>query len=131
MKILKDKIAVITGAGTGIGKETALLFANEGARTILVGRRLSPIESVAQEISLNDGIAEAISVDLEDGDAIDKFGKNVLEKHGAIDILVNNAGHSSKVRSLRYVDQKEWDSVFKVNIEAVYRLTQNFIHSMI
>ena len=131
MKILESKIVVITGAGTGIGKEAALLFANEGARTILVGRRLSLLESVAEEIALNDGIAEAISVDLEDGDAIDEFGRNVLEKHGAIDILVNNAGHSSKVRSLRYVDHKEWDSVFKVNIEAVYRLTQNFIHSMI
>ena len=107
MKILEGKIVVITGAGTGIGKEVALLFANEGARTILVGRRLSLLESVAEEIVLNDGIAEAISVDLEDGDAIDEFGRNVLEKHGTIDILVNNAGHSSKVRSLRYVDQKE------------------------
>ena len=127
MKVLEGKIVVITGAGTGIGKETALLFANEGASIIIVGRRLSLIESVAQKIALNAGVAEAVSVDLEDGDAIDKFGKNVLEKHGKIDVLVNNAGHSSKVRSLRYVDQKEWNSVFKVNVEAVYRLTQSFI----
>ena len=123
MKILKDKIAVITGAGTGIGKETALLFANEGARTILVGRRLSPIESVAQEISLNDGIAEAISVDLEDGDAIDKFGKNVLEKHGAIDILVNNAGAVARL-PVHELPVEEWDTVLNVNLRGLFLCTK-------
>ncbi|MBI20905.1 MAG: 3-oxoacyl-ACP reductase [Chloroflexi bacterium] len=131
MKILDGKISIITGAGSGIGKETALLFAESGSTTILAGRRIEPLEHVVKQIRSYGGISEAYSVDLEDVDESEKFGKYVLEKYGKVDILVNNAGHSSKIRSIRYVDSKEWESVFKVNVEGVYRLTQSLLESMI
>ena len=119
------------GGGSGIGKETALLFAEAGSTTILAGRRIEPLESVVKQIQSYGGISEAYSVDLENVDESEKFGKNVLKKYGKVDILVNNAGHSSKIRSIRYVDSKEWESVFKVNVEGVYRLTQSLLESMI
>ena len=78
MKILEGKITIITGGGSGIGKETALLFAEAGSTTILAGRRIEPLESVVKQIQSYGGISEAYSVDLENVDESEKFGKNVL-----------------------------------------------------
>ena len=128
---LDGQIAIVTGAGSGIGREAALMFAAEGAKLILVGRRLGPIVEVSKNIEARGGVAVAKSVDLEDGDAAATLGEWVISEFGHVDILVNNAGHSSKVRSIRYVTPEEWNSVFKVNVEGVYRLTQSVVGSMI
>ena len=66
---LDGQIAIVTGAGSGIGREAALMFAAEGAKLILVGRRLGPIVEVSKNIEARGGVAVAKSVDLEDGDA--------------------------------------------------------------
>ena len=128
---LDGQITIITGAGTGIGREAALMFAEEGATLVLAGRRLEPVEEVASIIKTNGGTAVAKSVDLEDGDAAATLGEWTIGEYGHVDILVNNAGHSSKVRSIKYVGTEEWESVFKVNVEGVYRLTQSVVGSMI
>ena len=70
-------------------------------------------------------------VDLEDGDAAAALGQWALDELGRVDVLVNNAGHSTKVRSLRYIDAEEFRSVFRVNVEGVYRLTQSLMASMV
>ena len=131
MKTLTEKLVLITGAGSGIGRETALLFAEQGATVVLVGRRLAPIDAVAKEIRAQGRQAHVRSVDLEDGEAAAELGQWTLEQFGKVDVLVNNAGHSSKTRSIRYVGTDDWQSVFKVNVEGVYRLTQSLIESMI
>ena len=128
---LDGQITIITGAGTGIGREAALMFAEEGATLVLAGRRLEPLEEVASLINSKGGSAVAKSVDLEDGDAAAALGEWTIAEYGHVDILVNNAGHSSKVRSIKYVGTEEWESVFKVNVEGVYRLTQSVVGSMI
>ena len=128
---LDGQITIITGAGTGIGRETALMFAEEGATLVLAGRRLEPLEEVASIINAKGGTAVAKSVDLENGDAAAVLGEWTIGEYGHVDILVNNAGHSSKVRSIKYVGTEEWESVFKVNVEGVYRLTQSVVGSMI
>ena len=128
---LDGQITIITGAGTGIGREAALMFAEEGATLVLAGRRLEPLEEIATIIKTNGGTAVAKSVDLEDGDAAAALGEWTIGEYGHVDILVNNAGHSSKVRSIKYVGTEEWESVFKVNVEGVYRLTQSVVGSMI
>lgn len=131
MKLLQGKVAIITGAGTGIGRETALMFAQAGAELVLAGRRLEPLEEVAGVVATHGVRARARSVDLEDGEAAASLGSWAISQFGKVDILVNNAGHSSKVRSMRYVQPDEWQSVFNVNVEGVYRLTQSVLADMI
>jgi len=131
MGLLDGKIAIITGAGTGIGRSAALMFAEQGASLVLAGRRIEPLNAVVALIEAHGGTAVAKSVDLENGDAAADLGKWAINEFGRVDILVNNAGHSSKVRSIRYVGVEEWESVFRVNVEGVYRLTQSVVDSMI
>ena len=131
MGALDGQVALITGAGTGIGREAAKMFAAEGAKVVLVGRRAQPLESVADEIRSVGGDAVARPTDLEDGDAAAAIAAFTIETFGRVDILVNNAGHASKVRSIRYVQPDEWESVFKINIDAVYRLTQACLPDML
>ncbi len=128
---LDGKVAIVTGAGTGIGKSAAKMLVQEGAKVVLAGRRIQPLDVVVDEIKATGGEAIARSVDLEDGDAAAELGRWVIETCGRVDILVNNAGHSSKARSIRWVGKDEWDSVFKVNVEGVYRLTQAVIGEML
>ena len=131
MGVMDGKVSIITGAGTGIGKVAAVMFAEAGSDLILAGRRQAPLDEVA-ELAREHGVdVEVRPTDLEDGDAAADLGKWSLERFGKVDILVNNAGHSSRVRSLRYVGPDEWDSVFKVNVEGVYRLTQSVLANMI
>ena len=95
MKTLAEKVVLITGAGSGIGRETALLLAEHGATVVLVGRRLAPLDAVAKEVRAQGGQAHVRSVDLEDGEAAAELGRWTLDQFGRVDVLVNNAGHSS------------------------------------
>jgi NADP-dependent 3-hydroxy acid dehydrogenase YdfG len=128
---LNNKTAIVTGAGTGIGEKTAEILAAEGANIVLVGRRLEPLMEVARRISQAGGTAQAHSADLTVGDQAAAVAQFALDTFGRIDVLVNNAGFSSRVRSVRYVQPDEWDAVFKVNMEGVYRLTQAVLPGMI
>lgn len=131
MGVMDGKVSIITGAGTGIGKVAAVMFAEAGSDLVLAGRRQAPLDEVA-ELAREHGVeVEVRPTDLENGDGAADLGKWSLERFGKVDILVNNAGHSSRVRSLRYVGPEEWDSVFKVNVEGVYRLTQSVLANMI
>ena len=131
MGVMDGKVSIITGAGTGIGKVAAVMFAEAGSDLVLAGRRQAPLDEVAELAREHRVEVEVRSTDLENGDAAADLGKWSLERFGKVDILVNNAGHSSRVRSLRYVGPEEWDSVFKVNVEGVYRLTQSVLANMI
>lgn len=131
MGALDGKIAIITGSGTGIGKSAAMQFAAEGASVVLVGRRAAPLEETAADIEKAGGTAMVHPTDLEDGDAAAGVVAATIEKFGRVDILVNNAGHSSRVRSMKHVGAEEWQSVFKVNVEGVYRITQAAVNDMV
>jgi NADP-dependent 3-hydroxy acid dehydrogenase YdfG len=98
---------------------------------VLVGRRKAPLEEVAAEITGAGGQAAVVPADLEDGNAAAGVIASAIATFGKVDILVNNAGHSSRVRSIRYVGTEEWNSVFKVNVEGVYRITQAAVNDML
>lgn len=131
MGVLTDQVAIVTGAGTGIGRATALLLAGDGAKVVVVGRRIDPLNSVVEDIKSAGGEAVAHSADLTDGEAAAGVADFTLQTYGRVDILVNNAGFSSKVRSVKYVGPEEWDQVFRINIDAVFRLTQACLPNML
>ncbi len=90
--LLKDKVAVIYGAGGGIGGAVARAFAFEGAQTFLTGHRLAPVEAVATDIDSSGGSAEAAEVDVLDEEAVGKHLQSVIDKAGRIDISFNAVG---------------------------------------
>ena len=131
MGSLNGQVAIVTGAGTGIGEITAGMMAAEGAQVVICGRRQAPLDAVVKTIAKGGGKCAARTVDLEDADAAAAFVSWTLERFGPVDVLVNNAGHSSHARSIRWVSRKEWDSVMAVNVTAVYVLTQAVLPGMI
>jgi NADP-dependent 3-hydroxy acid dehydrogenase YdfG len=131
MGLIDGKVALITGAGTGIGRESAILLAREGATVVLTGRRMGPLEEVAAEIKKHGGNAIGRSLDIESREAIFEAVAWVGANVGAIDILVNNAGSASKVLNARFISEQEWNSTVNVNLNAVFNLTQAVLPGMI
>jgi NADP-dependent 3-hydroxy acid dehydrogenase YdfG len=131
MKLLDGKVALVTGAGTGIGREAAILLASDGAHVVLTGRRLQPLEEVAALIEAEGGSAVARSLDIESRDDIFEAIAWVRNAVGPVDILVNNAGSASKVLNARFLGEEEWNSTINVNLTAVFNLTQAVLPDMI
>jgi NADP-dependent 3-hydroxy acid dehydrogenase YdfG len=124
-------VALVTGAGTGIGRESAILLAREGATVVVTGRRIEPLEHVVAEIRAHGGKAISRSLDIASRDAILAAVAWVGANVGAIDILVNNAGSASKVLNARFIAEEEWNSTLNVNLTAVFNLTQAVLPGMI
>jgi NADP-dependent 3-hydroxy acid dehydrogenase YdfG len=131
MGSLQGQVAIVTGGGSGIGRCTARLLADEGATVVVAGRRREPLDEVVAEIEASGGRAAARTADLARGEEAQVLARWTLERHGRVDILVNNAGHSSRVRNVRYVSRREWDAVLGVNLTGVYLLTQAVLPGMI
>lgn len=89
---LQGKVAVITGANSGVGEATALLFAKEGAVVVISARRKEPLEAVAEKIKTAGGTAVAVPTDISDREACDNLIAVAMKEFGKVDILVNNAG---------------------------------------
>jgi NADP-dependent 3-hydroxy acid dehydrogenase YdfG len=128
---LGGQVAVVTGAGSGIGRATALLLAAEGATVVAAGRRRTPLDALVAEIARAGGRADARTADVGDPEQAAALARFALERHGRVDILVNNAGSSSRVRNIRWVGREEWERVFAVNMTGVYLLTQAVLPDMI
>jgi NADP-dependent 3-hydroxy acid dehydrogenase YdfG len=131
VKALDGKVALVTGGGTGIGRETAAMLAAEGARVVVAGRRRAPLDEVVTEIIKAGGAAAARVADLEKPAEARALGEWTANEFGRVDVLVNNAGHSSHARSIRWINDDEWASVLAVNLNGVYALTQAVLPGMI
>jgi len=117
-QVLKDKVAIITGAGRGIGRAFALRFAEEGAKLLLPDISLERAQSVVKEIKDKGGVAEAIETDISNENAVPKMAEKVIQHYGKVDILLNNAalyyGIDRKPWDTWTVD--EWERMFAVNV---------------
>jgi NADP-dependent 3-hydroxy acid dehydrogenase YdfG len=131
MGLIDGKVALVTGAGTGIGRETAILLAREGATVVLAGRRMAPLEDVASLVAGDGGKAVARSLDIESRKAILESIAWIKGNVGPVDILVNNAGAASKVLNARFLSEEEWNATVNVNLTAVFNLTQAVLPDMI
>src|SRR5262245_5188348 len=128
---LDGQVAIVTGAGSGIGRQTARMLAAEGALVVAAGRRRAPLETLVTEITRSGGRADARAADVGDPDQAAALTRSVIEHHGRVDILINHAGSSSRVRNVRWVGLEEWERVFAVNMTGVYALIQAVLPGMI
>jgi 3-oxoacyl-[acyl-carrier protein] reductase len=119
---IDGRVAIITGAASGMGRATAFLFADEGARLALIDRNAEPLETVVKEITAAGGDARAYAADLADGDGIPALVERIRADVGPIDILVNNAGISVGAPIDHEMWEKAWDLTLAVNLTAQARL---------
>jgi len=120
---LKEKVAMVTGGGRGIGRAIALGLAEAGAAVVVAGRTVKEIESVAEEIRARKGKALAVGTDLTVNEQLEKMVAAVLQAFGRIDILINNAARSF-LRSLLDLREDGWDKIFNTNVKAVWLLSR-------
>lgn len=120
MGLLDNKIAVITGANSGIGKKTAEMFAKEGATVVLAARRLEKLQEVEGEIRASGGEAFSIKGDVSVKEDCDNIIEEAIRKYGRIDILVNNAGMADKHRPITRCDSEWWKEICRVNLDSVF-----------
>jgi len=117
---LKGKIAVVTGAGRGIGRATARLFAQEGAKVVInYSRSEKEATSLAEEIRKNGGEALLVKGDVSKADEVKKMVEKTIEKFGRIDILVNNAGILVPATFLDSTEEM-WDKTMSINLKGTY-----------
>jgi len=125
MSQLSNQIAVVTGAGRGIGRAIALKFANEGANVVVVSRMAENSEKVAAEIRALGRKAWAHAVDVADAAAVSAAAEKILAEAGKVDILVNNAGVTRDGLVMRMSDA-DWDTVLNTNLKGAFLFTKAF-----
>jgi len=126
----EDQVAIVTGAGRGIGRAIALRFASEGARVACVSRTEQNAKNVADEINaLRPDAAKAYPVDVADHAAVQKVGGKILEDFGRVDILVNNAGVRRDALVMR-MSVEDWDTVIGTNLRGAFSFTQAIVRAM-
>ncbi|MFC5603582.1 3-ketoacyl-ACP reductase [Sporosarcina koreensis] len=130
MQSIAGKVALITGAGRGIGRATALAFAKEGIHVGLVGRTLENLQRVAEELKQYDVKVAYAAADVADLDSITSAVESIRGELGPIDILVNNAG-ISKFGGFMDLTPEEWTNIIDVNVKGVYYATRAVLPEMI
>ena len=130
MNPLANQIAVVTGAGRGIGRAIALKFAEAGADVVCVSRTAENAEKVAQEVRALGRRAWAHAVDVADSAAVGKCAETILGEAGQVDILVNNAG-ITKDGLLMRMSEADWDAVLDINLKGTFLFTKAFTRSFL
>jgi 3-oxoacyl-[acyl-carrier protein] reductase len=126
---LRDKVALLTGASQGIGRETALALAEAGAKVAAAARNEEKLSTIVNEIIAAGGEAMAIKMDVADPEQIKSGFKQTLEKFGRLDILVNNAAITRDGLALR-MKQEDWDAVIRTNLTGAHLCIQQALSTM-
>jgi 3-oxoacyl-[acyl-carrier protein] reductase len=119
MRRLQDKVAIVTGSSSGIGKAIALRFGAEGAQVVVTARRLKLCEQTVAEIKMKGGEAWAVRTDVADERAVEQLIEKTVQRYGRLDILVNNAGIVAGGR-LAETTTKSFDEVINVNLRGTF-----------
>lgn len=123
---LQDKVAIITGGGQGIGAATAMRFVEEGARVVICGRRMEPLEEVAASIAQQGGECTPLSVDVSDELAVKRMVAMTVSKYGKLDIVVNNAVLMVPGMIASH-DTKAWHQNFQVSLDgALFLMRESY-----
>ena len=130
MSLLENQIAVVTGAGRGIGRAIALKFAAEGADVACISRTQDNSEKVAAEVRAVGRRAWAHAVDVADAASVNAAAEKILNDCGKVDILVNNAG-VTRDNLLMRMSEAEWDAVLNTNLKGAFLITKAFSRAMV
>ncbi|MDE1193280.1 MAG: glucose 1-dehydrogenase [Arachidicoccus sp.] len=131
MERLKDKVVIITGAGSGIGKEQAILFANEGAKIVVADLHEEAIKGTVDEIIKNGGDAIGVKTDVTNDQDIANMVNETISKFGKISILCNTAGMFDQYSNLLDTPEEKWNKIIDVNINSLYKVTSKVIPNML
>ena len=129
MGILEQQVAVVTGAGRGLGKAIALSFAEAGASVVCLSRTAANAESAAEAVRALGVNAWSFAVDVADPEALAVAAKEILIQAGRVDILVNNAGVTRDGLLMR-MSESDWDQVLDTNLKGAFLLTKAFTRAM-
>jgi 3-oxoacyl-[acyl-carrier protein] reductase len=128
---LKGQVAVVTGAGSGIGAAIARRLADIGATVVVCGRTRSHLQRTADAISKAGGTAAVSECDVTDLPAVEQLASSVRSTHGRLDILVNNAGVGGFGRPLHQLSPEHWEQILNTNLRGVYYTIRAFAPMMI
>lgn len=121
---LKNKVAIVTGGGRGIGQAIAFGLAKAGAKLVVTSRKMEDLEATAKEIKAAGGEAMPLQSHLGKYEEIQKMVDAVMEKYKRVDILVNNAGASPAIASVLDTDERLWDTIMNLNLKGVFFISQ-------
>jgi NAD(P)-dependent dehydrogenase (short-subunit alcohol dehydrogenase family) len=128
---LKDKVILITGAGSGLGKALAIAAGQAGGKVICAARRKERIQQVAEEVTKTGGLGAAIGMDVTDAKSVEKGMKQAEKEIGPIEILINNAGIITGMKAVQDLPVEEWDRIMATNVRGPYLLMKSILPGMI
>ena len=126
---LKDKVALVTGASQGIGRDTALALVEAGAKVAVAARNEKKLTALAGEIAAAGGTALAVRIDVADAEQVKAGFRQIIEKFGRLDILVNNAAITRDGLSMR-MKADDWDAVIRTNLTGAHLCIQQALGTM-
>ncbi|SDW69721.1 SDR family oxidoreductase [Paenibacillus sp. PDC88] len=124
---LQNKVAVITGAASGMGKETAILYAQEGAKVVVSDLNLEGANATVETIKAAGGEAFAIKTNVASLEDINTLIDTTVEKYGTVDVLVNNAGIMDNFEPAGEIEDEKWERIFAINTTSVMRATRKVL----
>ena len=130
MMNLNNRVMLITGAGSGLGKALAVAAGQAGAKVICAGRRKERIQQTADEVTQAGGVGLAVEMDVTDLKSVEK-GLKMAEKVGPIDVLINNAGIITGLKAVQDLPVEEWDKIMATNVRGPYLLMRAILPGMI
>lgn len=131
MTLLEDKVALVTGASSGIGRAVALMFAEHGAAVVVTARRQDRLDDVADEIRKKGGRAYASAGDIGLPETHERVVADAIREFGGLDIAINNAGTVSPPKPLAEIALKDWQNTLAINLTAAYLGARSQIPAML
>ncbi len=117
---MKNKVALITGASSGIGRATAEAFAEKGAKVVVSARRKEELDSLVASIEAKGGKASAIKTDVSDAKSVEQMVAHTLKVFGRLDFAINNAGIEGQLSMITDLEENDWDQVLDINLKGVF-----------
>jgi NAD(P)-dependent dehydrogenase (short-subunit alcohol dehydrogenase family) len=131
MSEMKNKVALVTGASSGIGRATGEAFAARGAKVVLAARREAELAGLVREIESRGGKATSIKTDVSDTKDVERMVAHAIETYGRLDYAVNNAAIEGKIAGITEMSEEDWDRVLDINLKGTFLCLQHEARAML